>query len=154
MFWYYCNWVNNPTVRSLKITFDPTQAGISQMIVTHVILANHKTESCVYRWLRAHATFNVMCFPPMTPTYLIFSKYWGLFQAFDFLYTISPVANSTFSLRIFKNEHTLTNTICCAKNKIAVCTTMLCFEYSTFGSNINWRDVQTKNVVNNADMSS
>jgi len=41
----------------------PTKGGKLRNDVTHVILANHKTERCVHGWLREHAMFDAACFP-------------------------------------------------------------------------------------------
>jgi len=45
------------------MTFGQTKAEMYVMML--VIWANQKTESFVYHWLRAHATFNFMCFPAL-----------------------------------------------------------------------------------------
>jgi len=40
----------------------PTKCGNSCYVITYVMCANQKTESCVYHWLRAHAMVDVTCF--------------------------------------------------------------------------------------------
>ena len=41
-----------------------TKGGNFSNVITHnVIWANQKSEYFMYRWLHAHAMFNVMCFP-------------------------------------------------------------------------------------------
>jgi len=42
----------------------PTKGGKLRNVITqNVVLANQKTESFVYQWLRALTMFNVTCFP-------------------------------------------------------------------------------------------
>jgi len=44
--------------------FGPTNSGKLLNVITHnVISTNQTTQSVVYRWLHAHAMFNVMCCP-------------------------------------------------------------------------------------------
>jgi len=45
------------------MTLGPTKGGKLRNVITHVIWANQKTESFVYRWLRTQAMFDVTCFP-------------------------------------------------------------------------------------------
>ena len=47
----------------------PTKCGNSCYIITYVMCANQKTESCVYHWLYAHAMVDVTCFAAL-PDYL------------------------------------------------------------------------------------
>jgi len=61
----HSNWhINNPFVRPSRLMLGSTKGGNLPNVTTHnVIWANQKTESFVYRWLLAHAMFDVTCFP-------------------------------------------------------------------------------------------
>ena len=55
--------IDNRFVGSYVMAFGPTKARKSWNVEMHnVICANQKTETLVYRWLCAHAMFNVMLF--------------------------------------------------------------------------------------------
>jgi len=45
------------------MTFCPTKGGKLCYVITHVILANQKTESTVYWWISTLAMFDATCFP-------------------------------------------------------------------------------------------
>ena len=55
--------INIPVVRPLGMTFGPRLSGKLRNVIMYVIWANQKTEFFVYCWLRAHAKFDVTCFP-------------------------------------------------------------------------------------------
>ena len=52
------------------MTFDLTKGGKLRNVITlNVIMANLKTESCMYCWLRSHAIVDVRCFPALVGPY-------------------------------------------------------------------------------------
>ena len=59
------NWrIDHLLVGQSKLTFSQTNNGQLRYVITHnLIWAYHRTASFVYRWLRAHAMFDVKCFP-------------------------------------------------------------------------------------------
>jgi len=58
------NWrIDNPFVGQSEMTFGSTKSRQWFNVITHVILANQKTESFVFCWLLAHAMFDTTCFP-------------------------------------------------------------------------------------------
>jgi len=53
--------INNPFVGPSELTFGSIQCGKSGNFIMQ-LWANQKTESYVYRWLRAHAMVDETCF--------------------------------------------------------------------------------------------